>query len=241
MKPRERFSYLCMIYITLQPVVLAEKVEASSQVTGYIGYNVTLPCNFNKGTLYSNVTQSQWDFQSPDGNTTRIMVSNKLQGKHVHESHLKGRVDMEDQSLQIQNVEISDEGSYVCTVSTFPDGSHSVTTKLHVQVLPPELKLISSSWFIYVITSGFLVLLLILSATAFFFYRRRDSANRGDEHKQVKSRPSKNAAKKEEVVYSGVKIKKTRDTSSSNTKHEDSAQSDHVIYSQVNVFHQQNE
>uniref|UniRef100_A0A8C8DTV7 Ig-like domain-containing protein n=1 Tax=Oryzias sinensis TaxID=183150 RepID=A0A8C8DTV7_9TELE len=104
-----------------------------SQVTGYVGHNVTLPCRFIQGKESSNVTQSQWDFLSPDGNKTLIMVFNKQHGKSVLESHLKGRVDMDDQLLQIKNVELSDAGSYICTINNFPLGTLESTTKLHVQ------------------------------------------------------------------------------------------------------------
>uniref|UniRef100_A0A3B3IKP2 Ig-like domain-containing protein n=1 Tax=Oryzias latipes TaxID=8090 RepID=A0A3B3IKP2_ORYLA len=106
-------------------------------MTGYVGHDVTLPCSFIQGTNDSNVTQShQWDFLSPDGNKTLILVFNKQHGKGVHESHLKGRVDMDDQLLQIKNVELSDAGSYICTINTYPLGSFHDTTQLHVQSEP---------------------------------------------------------------------------------------------------------
>uniref|UniRef100_A0A8C7WU42 Immunoglobulin domain-containing protein n=1 Tax=Oryzias sinensis TaxID=183150 RepID=A0A8C7WU42_9TELE len=95
----------------------AQKVEVLSQVTGYVGFDVTL----------------EWDFLSPDGNKTKIMVFNKQHGTGVHESHLRGRVDMDDHSLQIKNVELSDAGSYICTINTYPLGRFHDTTELHVQ------------------------------------------------------------------------------------------------------------
>ncbi|XP_023820467.1 uncharacterized protein LOC105355966 isoform X2 [Oryzias latipes] len=164
------------------------------------------------------------------------MVFNKQYGKSVHESHLKGRVDMDGQSLQIKNVAFSDAGSYICIINTFPSGKFESTTKLDVQELKPM-----PSWYIYVIVSCFLLLLLILSVTAYFFCRRCD-CKRGHEHQQGNARICETdlSAGKEEVVYAGVKIKKTKKASSSKTKHEDSAHSDNVIYSHVNVFHQQN-
>uniref|UniRef100_A0A3B3C8U3 Ig-like domain-containing protein n=1 Tax=Oryzias melastigma TaxID=30732 RepID=A0A3B3C8U3_ORYME len=119
-------------------------MKGVSEVTGYVGHDVTLPCSFIPGTKYSNVTQSQWEFLSPDGNKTLIMVSSKDHGECVHESHLKGRVDMEDQLLLIKNVELSDAGSYICTVSTFPLGILDVTTKLDVQDGNKTLIMVSS-------------------------------------------------------------------------------------------------
>uniref|UniRef100_A0A3B3C8V1 Immunoglobulin V-set domain-containing protein n=1 Tax=Oryzias melastigma TaxID=30732 RepID=A0A3B3C8V1_ORYME len=104
----------------MKPFFWMQKLEAFSQVTGYIGHNVTLPCSFNKGTQYSNITQSWWEFLSPDGSKTLIMVSSKQHGKSIHESLLKGRVDMEDQSLIIKNVELSDAGSYIYTFFIHP-------------------------------------------------------------------------------------------------------------------------
>uniref|UniRef100_A0A3B3IM97 Ig-like domain-containing protein n=1 Tax=Oryzias latipes TaxID=8090 RepID=A0A3B3IM97_ORYLA len=128
-------SLLPSLILFILTVFWAQKVEVLSQVTGYVGFDVTLPCRFIQGKESSNVTQSQWDFLSPDGNKTKIMVFNKQHGKGVHESHLKGRVDMDDQSLQIKNVAFSDAGSYICTINTFPLGSFHDTTQLHVQAL----------------------------------------------------------------------------------------------------------
>uniref|UniRef100_A0A3P9J2N3 Immunoglobulin V-set domain-containing protein n=1 Tax=Oryzias latipes TaxID=8090 RepID=A0A3P9J2N3_ORYLA len=96
-------SLLSSLILFILTVFWAQKVEVLSQVTGYVGFDVTLPCRFIQGKESSNVTQSQWDFLSPDGNKTCIIVFNKQHGKGVHESHLKGRVDMDDQSLQIKN------------------------------------------------------------------------------------------------------------------------------------------
>uniref|UniRef100_A0A3B3DP50 Ig-like domain-containing protein n=1 Tax=Oryzias melastigma TaxID=30732 RepID=A0A3B3DP50_ORYME len=124
MKTCEGFSHLLLLWI------FTTFLPAPSQVTGYVGHNVTLPCR----TDFSNVTQSQWEFLSPDGNKTLIMVSSKQHGKTVHESHLKGRVDMEDQSLIIKNVELSDAGSYICTVTSFPDGPSQKNIYLHLKV-----------------------------------------------------------------------------------------------------------
>uniref|UniRef100_A0A8C7WS42 Immunoglobulin domain-containing protein n=1 Tax=Oryzias sinensis TaxID=183150 RepID=A0A8C7WS42_9TELE len=126
-------SLLSTLILFILIVFWAQKVEVLSQVTGYVGLNVTLPCSFIQGKESSNVTQSQRDFLSPDRNKTCIIVFNKQHGKSVYESHLKGRVDMDDQSLQIKNVELSDAGSYICTINTFPLGSFHDTTELHVQ------------------------------------------------------------------------------------------------------------
>uniref|UniRef100_A0A3P9HIM7 Ig-like domain-containing protein n=1 Tax=Oryzias latipes TaxID=8090 RepID=A0A3P9HIM7_ORYLA len=126
-------SHLSLLILFILTVFWAQKVEVMSEVTGYVGLDVTLPCSFIQGKESSNVTQSQWDFLSPDGNKTLIMVFNNQHGKGVHESYLKGRVDMDDQSLQIKNVELSDAGSYICTINTFPLGSFHDTTELHVQ------------------------------------------------------------------------------------------------------------
>lgn len=112
-------------------VLEADQVKALS-VTEYLGHDVTLPCQFTQEPNTS-ITQVQWDLMSPEGNKNRIIVSNPRFGVNISESPLKDRVEIIEQSLIIKNFQISDAGSYICSIAAFPSGSFEGTTKLIVQ------------------------------------------------------------------------------------------------------------
>uniref|UniRef100_A0A3Q3RE29 Ig-like domain-containing protein n=1 Tax=Monopterus albus TaxID=43700 RepID=A0A3Q3RE29_MONAL len=83
-------------------------------------------------TKYNSV-QVQWYILQPGGYKTSILVFNTVLGLNIHESPLKGRVNISEQSLIIRNVEMSDAGLYSCSVTTFPSGSLEKSTNLIVR------------------------------------------------------------------------------------------------------------
>uniref|UniRef100_A0A3Q3LBL5 Ig-like domain-containing protein n=1 Tax=Mastacembelus armatus TaxID=205130 RepID=A0A3Q3LBL5_9TELE len=112
--------------------VSAQQLTVWPEVTGYLGHNVTLPCKFNSGAKGTAMSQVQWDLLQPEGKNIIIIVSSVQHGAHIHESSLKGRVGISEESLIIKSVEMRDAGSYTCRVATFPSGSFEGTTKLIV-------------------------------------------------------------------------------------------------------------
>uniref|UniRef100_A0A8D0AYY5 Ig-like domain-containing protein n=1 Tax=Sander lucioperca TaxID=283035 RepID=A0A8D0AYY5_SANLU len=119
---------LCCIVMFLE----AQEVKVLPEVTGYLGRDVTLPCQFIQAPQGSNITQVQWDLISPEGKEILIIVFNVQFGLNVPES-FKGRVDIAEQSLIIRGVEMRDAGSYTCSIASFPSGSLKGTTNLVVQ------------------------------------------------------------------------------------------------------------
>lgn len=81
----------------------------------------------------NNITQFQWDFHTPEGEKILILVSNSQHGLSIHDTFLKDRVELTEQSLIIKNVNKADAGSYSCSVTVFPSGLFEGTTKLVVQ------------------------------------------------------------------------------------------------------------
>ncbi|XP_078789706.1 uncharacterized protein LOC105358392 isoform X2 [Oryzias latipes] len=214
MKACNKFSQLLLwfIFITLLPVFWAQKVEVLSQVTGYVGFDVTLPCRFIQGKESSNVTQSQWDFLSPDGNKTKIMVFNKQHGK--------------------------DAGSYICTINTFPLGSFHDTTQLHVQ----EHKPMSAGTVFAIVSVSVLLLLMALSGSAYCILSRRHNhlarvQVQVDSFSETAAPTRPSFIRNQDLVYSDVKFKGIQFAApSSDDKHRVSTQADDVIYSEVTVL-----
>lgn len=244
METCSRSTYLLqkLIYFALLPVIEAQKVNVMPEVTGYLQSDVTLSCQFIRGPEDSNVTQLQWDLLQPEGVKVTLVVLSSQHGLKVHDSPLKGRIDIAEQSLIIKNVEMADAGSYTCHISTFPFGSFEGTTKLVVR----EQKPISTDGISAVVISAIVisvVLLLVIVAVVvyiFFIRRRRDSSGR---HRVfIETDPGIDVtrtsviAREEDVVYSDVKLNPSRSASSSSKyKHRDAVNAD-VVYSEVAVL-----
>lgn len=229
---------LKLIYITLFPVLKAQKVEVSPEVTGYVNSDVTLHCALTQGPQLCNITQVQWDFLQPDANKTAIFVYNSQHGENCV-AHLKKRLELKEQSLIIKHVQMADAGSYICTLSTFPCGPYDGTTKLLVHEMKP-----SSAGIVVAIVTAVLLPLAIMAAVIYLIYiRRRKAAVRHqvliDTSGPVAptTRPSF-IVKEKEVVYSDIRPKKPEDATRSSKKHRAPEQADDVTYAEVVVLHQ---
>ncbi|XP_026228659.1 nectin-4-like isoform X2 [Anabas testudineus] len=122
-----------MIYFT-PPVMDAQQVKVLTEVTGYVGRDVILPCEFIQGPKEDHVIQVFWGLLQPEGKNILLIVSDLQHGQTVSESPLKNRVALKEQSLIIRDVEITDAGLYTCSITTFPGGIFDGKTKLFVEV-----------------------------------------------------------------------------------------------------------
>ncbi|XP_062421515.1 carcinoembryonic antigen-related cell adhesion molecule 5-like [Pungitius pungitius] len=122
-------TVLKMVFVSL---ISAQQVKVLPEVRGYLGQDVTLPCQFISGSK-DTVVSHEWELQTPEGMEIQIAVSNIRLGVTVPDSFRKGRVEIKEQSLIIHKVEMKDAGSYTCTITTFPSGSFKGSTQLHVQ------------------------------------------------------------------------------------------------------------
>lgn len=126
-------SNLQLPYLLISLTVLeAQADNVWPVVTGYVGHDVTLPCQFIPGQKV-NITQVQWELEPPDGIKIKVLVFSSTFGVNISEPFLKRTVELEEQSLVIRNVEMGDAGSYTCSVAAFPSGSHQGTTNLLVK------------------------------------------------------------------------------------------------------------
>ncbi|XP_069393723.1 carcinoembryonic antigen-related cell adhesion molecule 1-like [Paralichthys olivaceus] len=209
-----------MIYITLIPALKAQKFSVLPEVTGYLGHDVTLPCQFIKGTT-NTITQVQWDLLGPEGNNTRLLVFNSQFGLQIFDSSLKKKVKLAEQSLIIEDVEMKDEGSYMCSISTFPSGSFEGTTKLIVR----EKMLLSSGVVSAVVIAVILLVGIMAAITYSIFIIRCNSSvshnvftDTGGTVMDVSR--SSGIERAEDVVYSDVKFKPPcYETTSNNDEH----------------------
>ncbi|XP_025766956.1 nectin-4-like [Oreochromis niloticus] len=233
-----------LIYITFFPVFVAQRVEVSPEVTGYLGHDVTLHCQLIQGPTHTNIAHVQW-FLLEEGGTGKKKVAliafNSVFGVNIFESPLKERVAFNEHSLIIKDVKMKDAGSYTCEITTFPSGTFEGTTKLVVQEnMPP------SAGMVFTIVAAAVLLLAIIAAVAYFVHsRRRHSSARlrvviDTNGPEIDEAQLSVTARNEDVVYSDIKLKPFRNASPSfNCKLRDSVDVDDVTYSAVIFSHKQ--
>uniref|UniRef100_A0A667ZQX5 Ig-like domain-containing protein n=1 Tax=Myripristis murdjan TaxID=586833 RepID=A0A667ZQX5_9TELE len=135
-------SFLLLFFAVFE----AQEIRIWPEVTGYVGDDVTLTCQFIKGPADS---------------------------VNIFNSTLKERVSFAggpkyDQSLVIRDVQTADGGLYQCSVATFPCGSFDKTTQLIVRGEKPL-----SPGVVAGIVIAVLLLLVIVVATAYLIIIRQ--------------------------------------------------------------------
>lgn len=114
-------------------VFQAQRIISQAKVTGYLRHDVFLPCEFIPGPTNDNVTQVQWGFGEMEQNETVILVSNPQYGLKVHDTFLKDKVAMREQSLIVRDLAKRDAGLYACKISAFPSGAFVASIRLMVR------------------------------------------------------------------------------------------------------------
>ncbi|KAI9515312.1 hypothetical protein NQZ68_026044 [Dissostichus eleginoides] len=222
---------MLLIYIMLLPVL---ELKMEPEVTGYLGEEVTLRCQFIPGPE-EQISQFQWALKTPEGEDILIIVSNAKSGVNVPETFLKERVKIAEQSLIIGDVEIRDAGSYTCSVTAFPSGAFEGTTKLVVQ----EQKPLSAGTVSAIVIAVMLLLGIVAAIIYLIFIRKRDPKVRHrvyiDTDGPVMDVSRQSVLKRDvDVVYSDVRLKTSRDAPP-----DEEHTADDVTYAEVVVVRHQ--
>ncbi|XP_062867457.1 PVR cell adhesion molecule related 2 like, partial [Trichomycterus rosablanca] len=115
-------------------LALCQRVRVLPEVEAYPNKSVNLRCEFiNAGT--SKLTQVSWIFEASEGQRENIAVFHPMYGESFPQSSFKGRVQftqgsLENPSIRIDNVRMSDAGRYTCEYATYPSGNEQGTTML---------------------------------------------------------------------------------------------------------------
>uniref|UniRef100_A0A0D9S1N4 Ig-like domain-containing protein n=1 Tax=Chlorocebus sabaeus TaxID=60711 RepID=A0A0D9S1N4_CHLSB len=111
-------------------------VQAPTQVPGFLGDSVTLPCYLQvPGMEETHVSQLTW---SRHGESGSMAVFHQTQGPSYSEpkrlEFVAARLgtELRDASLRMFGLRVEDEGNYTCLFVTFPQGSRSVDIWLRV-------------------------------------------------------------------------------------------------------------
>ncbi|XP_026119944.1 nectin-2-like isoform X2 [Carassius auratus] len=124
---------------------LAQRVRVEPEVVSYPGQTVTLRCQFpNPGKL---LTQVSWMFEQTNADRTNIAVFHPSFGANYPTiSPLSGRVSfvtdppsLENPSIKIREVKMTDEGRYICEYATYPSGNEQGVTSLVLLAKPKNI------------------------------------------------------------------------------------------------------
>ncbi|XP_041634867.1 nectin-4 [Cheilinus undulatus] len=134
------FFYLCFLLICV-PVILAGFVDVPSEnpLRSLAEEETVLPCRY-KATGGDVVVQVTW-YKEDESTKEQIITAHHINGQTAFGSwsrrvRFKSSDPTLESSLVIMNTEVSDEGRYICHISTFPSGNFDTEMSLIVWTIP---------------------------------------------------------------------------------------------------------
>ncbi|KAG9482115.1 nectin-2 isoform X1 [Eleutherodactylus coqui] len=123
-------------------VLQAQDVSVMEKVTAYIGDEITLPCSFTSTDPSQRVSQIMWL-----NGTESLAASSGHFGDYVKDTQRYQLVKQSNTSivLKISPVKYSDEGEYICEVTSFPAGNARATTTVIVKAKPQNSALANTT------------------------------------------------------------------------------------------------
>lgn len=132
--------YLCLCFLSCE-ALMSLYVFTALQVIGgnmtvFLGETAVLPCKLINGN--EPLTQISWQRQTRGKprleNFFTILPKDGPQYVNGHDKrfHFIGSTDDKNGSLQLSNVNLTDEGIYICIFTLFPSGHYSTEIPLNV-------------------------------------------------------------------------------------------------------------
>ncbi|KAF1384089.1 hypothetical protein PFLUV_G00138660 [Perca fluviatilis] len=137
---RAKCLALLLLVVVCAQSGFVEPPQAVTSLRSFAESQTRLPCHYQVDEG-EKVVQVTWYKELPDGSTDQIITAHFTDG-HTEFGRYSGRVRFESGSptvnsaLLIPSTEQSDEGSYVCRISTFPNGNFERHITLTVWILP---------------------------------------------------------------------------------------------------------
>ncbi|KAG7457727.1 hypothetical protein MATL_G00230350 [Megalops atlanticus] len=128
------------LFLTVFQGAAGQRVRVDPEVESYPGQTVDLRCQFvNGGDI--RLTQVSWIWEPKEGQRENIAVFHPTFGASYPDSPQKGRVQfthssLENPSIRISELRMTDEGKYICEYATYPSGNEQGTTSLIMLAKP---------------------------------------------------------------------------------------------------------
>ncbi|XP_022599803.1 poliovirus receptor-like isoform X2 [Seriola dumerili] len=119
----------------------AQKVRVEEELEAYPTESVDLRCQFIDGGGRTKLTQVSWIWEPTDGQRDNIAVYHPIYGQSFPNVAFKDRVaflhnSLENPSIRISKLRMSDAGRYTCEYATYPSGNEQGTTTLIMLAKP---------------------------------------------------------------------------------------------------------
>ncbi|XP_074542376.1 PVR cell adhesion molecule related 2 like isoform X1 [Halichoeres trimaculatus] len=117
------------------------KVRVEEELEAYPTESVDLRCQFIDGGGKTKLTQVSWIWEPVDGQRDNIAVFHPIYGQSFPNPSFKDRVvflhnSLENPSIKITNLKMTDAGRYTCEYATYPSGNEQGTTNLVMLAKP---------------------------------------------------------------------------------------------------------
>ncbi|XP_029701480.1 PVR cell adhesion molecule related 2 like isoform X3 [Takifugu rubripes] len=121
--------------------IVGQKVRVEEELEAYPTESVDLRCQFIDGGGRTKLTQVSWIWEPTDGQRDNIAVFHPMYGQSFPNLSFKDRVvflhnSLENPSIRISNLKMSDAGRYTCEYATYPSGNEQGTTTLIMLAKP---------------------------------------------------------------------------------------------------------
>uniref|UniRef100_A0A8C3HMC0 Nectin cell adhesion molecule 2 n=1 Tax=Chrysemys picta bellii TaxID=8478 RepID=A0A8C3HMC0_CHRPI len=120
-------------------VVLTQRVKVRNEVTGYVGDEAMLQCLFPATSPDIKVSQVTWmkEMGGKKQNVAVYLPDHKPNFPLDNSGRIRFlNVSLQDATLIIQPLRMSDEGTYVCEFATYPHGNEDGVTTLSILARP---------------------------------------------------------------------------------------------------------
>uniref|UniRef100_A0A667YWJ4 Nectin cell adhesion molecule 3 n=1 Tax=Myripristis murdjan TaxID=586833 RepID=A0A667YWJ4_9TELE len=131
-----------MCVLCLVPAgVRAQRVRVEEELEAYPAGSVDLRCQFIDGGGRTKLTQVSWIWEPTEGQRDNIAVFHPTYGQSFPNLSFQDRVQflqgtLENPSIRISNLSMSDAGRYTCEYATYPSGNEQGTTNLVMLAKP---------------------------------------------------------------------------------------------------------
>ncbi|XP_060777535.1 nectin-2 isoform X2 [Neoarius graeffei] len=133
---------LLFLLLLSGPGLWAQKVKVEPEVVSYPGQTVILRCQF-PDPGQTQLTQVSWILETSSGARTNIAVFHPEFGLSYPPSPVHGRVSfmiqppsLENPTIQITDIALTDEGNYICEYAAYPTGNEKGVTSLIILAKP---------------------------------------------------------------------------------------------------------
>ncbi|KAF7208976.1 transcript variant X2 [Nothobranchius furzeri] len=132
---------VCLLQICVT-AIQEEPTEASSNhnIQSVEDTQTILPCHYQPSGN-NVIVQVTWMKVKPDGTKEQMIAVHHINGQTgsgawMNRVYFKSIKPIEDSTLVIMNTRFSDQGDYICRITTFPGGNVDLETSLSVWIVP---------------------------------------------------------------------------------------------------------